>query len=325
MAGSAASIVLLTYNQAAFVQEAFESILNQDIDDIEIVVSDDCSSDNTWDVILAVAQSYPGPKKLILSRNASNLGIVDNYAAAVEQSSGELIFMAAGDDVSMPDRCSKSIEFWLDNQKKHNLVAADAIDMSLTGEALGRKDSSDLEEWTVEKWFKRRPFFFGASHMVTRKLLEIGPLDSNLPYEDQCLVFRAILMGGAIRLPIPLVKHRRGGMTQKNEFKVGHRKAEFISSMRLEILELQQFLRDAISLNSQLVVDDLIKQRMAYCNTVLMLFKSSTPIKSLIVFWGSSEVPVRDRYRYSRYILFYPVLAIAHMFRDGIRVLRGKI
>lgn len=324
MAGTVASVVLLTYNQAAFVQEAFESLLNQDTDDIEIVVSDDCSSDSTWDAILAVAQSYVGPKKLIVSRNVSNLGIVDNYAAAVEQSTGELIFMAAGDDISMPDRCSKSIQFWLNNEKKHDLVAADAIDMSLTGEVLGRKDSSDLEEWTVEKWFKRRPFFFGASHMVTRKLLKIGPLDNNLPYEDQCLVFRAILMGGAVRLPIPLVKHRRGGMTQKNEFKVGHRRAEFIPSMRLEMLELQQFLRDAISLNRRLIVDDLIKQRMAYCNSVLTLFKSSTPIKSLIVFWSSSEIPVRDRYRYSRYILFYPVLAIAHVFRDGIRVLRGK-
>jgi hypothetical protein len=160
--------------------------------------------------------------------------------------------------------------------------------------------------------------------MVTRKLLEIGPLDNNLPYEDQCLVFRAILMGVAVRLPIPLVKHRRGGMTQKNEFKVGHRRAEFIPSMRLEMLELQQFLRDAISLNRRLMVDDLIKQRLAYCNSVLTLFKSSTPIKSLILFWGSSEVPVKDRYRYSRYILFYPVIAIAHVFRDGIRVLRGK-
>jgi hypothetical protein len=64
--------------------------------------------------------------------------------------------------------------------------------------------------------------------------------------------------------------------------------------------------------------------RMAYCNSVLTLFKSPNPIKSLIVFWGSSEVPVKDRYRYTRYFLFYPVLAIAHVFRDGIRVLRGR-
>jgi glycosyltransferase involved in cell wall biosynthesis len=324
MAGTAASIVLLTYNQAAFVQEAFKSILNQDIDNIEIVVSDDCSSDATWDVILDVAHSYIGPKKLILSRNTRNIGMVDNYAAAVEQSTGELIFMAAGDDISMPNRCSKSIQFWIDNQKKYDLVAADALDMSVAGVVLGRKDSSNLEDWTAEKWFKRRPFFFGASHMVTRKLLEIGPLDGSLPYEDQCLVFRAILTGGAARLPTPLVKHRRGGISQKLGFQIGHRRREISRSMGFEILELQQFLRDAIFLNRRFIVDDLIKRRMAYCNSVLALFKSPNSIKSLIVFWGSSEVPVKDRYRYTRYFLFYPVLAIAHMFRDGIRTLRGK-
>ena len=323
MARPVASVVFLSYNKAAFVQEGFESILNQDTDDIEIIVSDDCSSDSTWDIILAVAQAYVGPKKLILSRNAINLGIVDNYAAAVKQSTGELIFMAADDDISMPDRCSKSIQFWLDNQKKYDLVAADALDMSLTGEILGCKYSSNLEDWTAEKWFSRRPFFFGASHMVTRKLLEIGPLDNNLPYEDQCLVFRAILIGGAARLPIPLVKHRRGGVSQKG-FQIGHRRAEISRSMGFEVLELQQFLRDALSLNRRFIVDDLIKQRMAYCNSVLTLFKSPNPIKSLIVFWGSSEVPVKDRYRYSRYFLFYPLLAIAHVFRDGIRALRGK-
>jgi glycosyltransferase involved in cell wall biosynthesis len=323
MARPFASVVFLTYNKAAFVQEGFESILNQDTDDIEIVVSDDCSSDNTWDIILAVAQSYAGSKKLILSRNAINLGIVDNYASAVKQATGELIFMAADDDISMPDRCSKSIQFWIDNQKKCDLVAADALDMSLAGEVLGRKDSSNLEDWTAEKWFKRRPFFFGASFMVTRKLLEIGPLDNNLPYEDQCLVFRAILMGGAVRLPIPLVKHRRGGMSQKG-FQIGHRRAEISRSMSFEILELQQFLRDATALNQQLKVEDVIRHRMAFCNSVLTLFKSSTPIKSLIVFWRSSEVPLKDRYRYSRYFVLYPVIAIAHVFRDGIRVLRGK-
>jgi len=324
MASVVASVVLLTYNQSAFVQEAFESILNQDIDDLEIVVSDDCSSDNTWDIILTVAQSYTGSKKLILSRNPSNLGIVGNYAAAVKQSTGDLIFMAAGDDISMPDRCSKSIQFWIDKQKKYDLVAADGLDMSMAGEILGRKDSSNLEDWTAEKWLERRPFFFGASHMVTRKLLEIGPLDKNLPYEDQCLVFRAILMGGAVRLPTPLVRHRRGGLSQKSGFKIGHRRSEISRSMGLEILELRQFLKDATTLNQQFIVEDVIRDRIPYCDSVLTLFQSSTPIKSLITFWRSSEVPLKDRYRYSRYFVFYPVLAIGHFFRDGIRFLRGK-
>ena len=160
--------------------------------------------------------------------------------------------------------------------------------------------------------------------MVTRKLLEIGPLDNNLPYEDQCLVFRAILMGGALRLPVPLVKHRRGGMTQNDDYKFGHRRAKLVQITYWEILELHQFSRDALVIHGQITLHEAIRQRLAYCNSILRLFKSRTPIKSLIIFWRSPEVPARDRYRYSRYYVLYPVLAIAHALRDGIRALRRK-
>jgi glycosyltransferase involved in cell wall biosynthesis len=325
MAAPSASVILLTYNQAGLVQEALSSLLNQDIDDLEIIVSDDCSSDATWDNVLKVAESYTGSKKVILSRNTTNLGIIANYASAFKKSSSELIFMAAGDDISIPNRCSQSIQFWIDTQKKYDLVAADAFDMACNGTILGRKDNSELQIWTIEKWFQRRPFFFGASQMVTRKLLELAPLDHHLPYEDQCLVFRAILMGGAVRLPIPLVCHRRGGMTQKFEFKYGKRKSEIIPAMRLELSELQQFLKDAIILHRGPIVEPFVKQRIDYCNSILTLFQNPTSIKSLITFWGSSNVSLRDRYRYSRYFLFYPILRIAHLFRDGLRILRGKI
>lgn len=88
MTSPKASVVLLTYNQEQFVEEAFLSLLNQDMDDLEIVVSDDCSTDNTWEKIQVVADSYQGSKKIILSRNTENMGIVNNYSAAIKQSAG---------------------------------------------------------------------------------------------------------------------------------------------------------------------------------------------------------------------------------------------
>jgi len=319
MVGAVASVVLLTYNQAAFVQEAFESILNQDTDDIEIVVSDDCSSDSTWDVILAVAQSYVGPKKLILSRNASNLGIVDNYAAAVEQSTGELIFMAAGDDISMPDRCSKSIQFWLDNQKKYDLVAADAIDMAYAGEHLKMKETDRLEEWSVKRWFEGRPFFFGASFMVTRRLLILAPLNNQLPYEDQCLVFRSLLLGGAIRLPEPLVCHRRGGMTQSTRLEFGRKRLQIKLGMSLEILELQQFVSDAAIMNKRSEIEYLSNQRLLFCQVVRDLFQSPISINAAQIFWKNAPISTKLKCRYLRYYFFYPFLAVGHLIRDIIR------
>jgi glycosyltransferase involved in cell wall biosynthesis len=317
------SIILLTYNQENFVEDAFLSLLKQDTDNIEIVVSDDCSSDATWEIIQAVAKDYLGQKKIILSRNSSNVGIIDNYAAAVKRSSGGLIFMAAGDDVSLPDRCSKTIQFWLDNKQQYDLVATDAFDMAYNGKILSLKENDNLEDWNIKKWFERRPFFFGSSHMVTKKLLNLAPLSNQLPYEDQCLVFRAILMGGAIRLPTPLICHRRGGMTQESGIKFGHRRSEITRDMSREITELQQFLGDATVLGRRSNVEDLVNKKLAYCDSILTLFSSTISFRALWIFWNSAEVSVHAKRRYSRYYLLYPLLSIAHGLRDLLRILKN--
>jgi glycosyltransferase involved in cell wall biosynthesis len=49
-----ASVLLLTYNQEGFVKEAMQSLIAQDVVDLEIVVSDDQSSDSTWEVVKLV-------------------------------------------------------------------------------------------------------------------------------------------------------------------------------------------------------------------------------------------------------------------------------
>jgi hypothetical protein len=314
-----ASIVLLTFNQEQFVQDALQSLLNQDYEDVEIVVSDDCSKDGTWERIQTTLEDYKGPKKVIAIRNQTNLGIVDNYAAAFKKTSGDLIFMAAGDDISLPSRCSRSIQFWLNSNKAHDLVAADAIDMSYAGEHLKIKETDPLEEWTVERWFEGRPFFFGASFMMTRKLLKLAPLNNQLPYEDQCLVFRSLLMGGAIRLPEPLVCHRRGGMTQSTRLEFGQRRLQIKLGMSQEIIELQQFVSDAAILNRQSEIEHLAAERHLFCQVMRDFFQAPISINAAQIFWQNAPIPAKLKCRYLRYYFLYPFLAVGHLVRDIIR------
>jgi glycosyltransferase involved in cell wall biosynthesis len=103
------SIILTTFNQELFVKDALQSLLEQDYDELEIVVSDDASKDQTWQIVSSIATEYVGSKKIILNRNANNLGIGANYAKAFSLTSGDVVFSAAGDDVSLPTRCSESI------------------------------------------------------------------------------------------------------------------------------------------------------------------------------------------------------------------------
>ena len=314
-----ASIVLLTFNQEQVVQDALQSLLNQDYEDIEIVISDDCSIDGTWEQIQTTLEGYEGPKKVIAIRNQANLGIVGNYASAFKKTSGDLIFMAAGDDISLPNRCSKSIQFWRNCEKEYDLVAADAIDMSYAGEHLKIKETDPLEEWTVERWFEVRPFFFGASFMVTRKLLNLASLNNQLPYEDHCLVFRSLLLGGAIRLPEPLLCHRRGGKSQANRLEFGRRRSQIKLGMNWEIIELQQFVSDAAILNRQSEIEHLSAQRLLFCQSMRDLFQAPMSINAAKIFWQNATIPTKLKCRYLRYYFFYPFVAVGHFIRDVIR------
>lgn len=244
-----ASVVLLTYNQEAFVKEALQSLLDQDYDDLEIVVSDDGSQDETWVNVTALAKTYAGSKKIILNRNPTNLGIGGNYAKAFSLTRGDVVFSAAGDDVSLPSRCSASVAAWQETGMKADLVATDAFDMTLDGEVVGYKAIDDLQLWDVSEWFSRRPYHFGASHMMSRRLLELNSLHLQLNAEDQCLMFRALLMGGAFRLAQPLVKHRQNGVSYKAKpATYTLKKSKLISDAKASLIESEQMLADAVCL-----------------------------------------------------------------------------
>ena len=244
-ASHSGSVLLLTFNNAVVVTEALLSLLAQDIDNLEIVVSDDCSSDGTWERLQQVASSYRGPKRLILRRNESNLGIVGNLLAASRHASSDLLFIAHGDDVSLPNRCSRCLEFRQAHGDRHDLVAADAFDMTFDGHVLGVKQVDDLSAWNAERWASERPYVLGAAQLITRRLLESTPLDPNLACEDQVLGFRAVMLGSGIRLPEPLIRHRRGGLSQSRTGSSAAKRRALLRSARAALIEFEQLWREA--------------------------------------------------------------------------------
>lgn len=106
------SFVLLTCDQAAFVEEALQSALQQTYRPLEIIVSDDASIDGTWDIVRRVTEGYTGPHELRLLRHSRRQGIVGNFNAAVSEATGKLIVVGAGDDRSMPRRVAAVVSLW---------------------------------------------------------------------------------------------------------------------------------------------------------------------------------------------------------------------
>lgn len=101
------SIVIPVYNREDLVKEAIDSALSQTYDNVEIVVVDNCSTDNTWQVI----SNYKTPK-LRAYRNESNLGPVLNWKRGIELSHGVYVKILFSDDMISENFIERSIELF---------------------------------------------------------------------------------------------------------------------------------------------------------------------------------------------------------------------
>ena len=106
------TFIILAHNQEAFVEAAIAGALAQDYPALEIIISDDSSSDGTFALIEAAVAIYRGPHRVIASRTPANAGFVSHIYHAVAQSVGGLIVLGAGDDISLSHRVSTLVAAW---------------------------------------------------------------------------------------------------------------------------------------------------------------------------------------------------------------------
>jgi glycosyltransferase involved in cell wall biosynthesis len=213
-----ATLFLLTYNQQDTVEAAATSCLSQACEPIEIVFSDDCSSDGTLAKLQSIAAQYQGPHSVRVRQNPHNLGIAQHYNQAVNEASAELIVVAAGDDLSTPNRVARVLDAWRASQGQVNLIASYATSIDSQGHTLGLIKTGHLEKWpTAQTWCKKRPYVIGATFAFHKKLFTVfGPLAKGVDYEDQVLSLRAAALGGGLTLQEPLVQYRQGGLSSRS-------------------------------------------------------------------------------------------------------------
>jgi len=252
------SVLFLAFNQGPYVEQAARSILEQrGIAPLEIVLSDDASTDATFDILRALADQYRGPHQVRVRRNARNLGIGAHYNALIAESTGQLLITAAGDDLSAPNRAQRILQAWDASGRHADLIASDLQDLNAQGRGGETIQVDDLAQWrNASDWAARRPYVVGAAQAFTRRSYDqFGPYRPNVVYEDQVNTLRAILMGGAITIAEPLVKYRRGGASAGS---AAIDAASFLSKTRArqqrELAEIEQMLVDATLVGKKAIV-----------------------------------------------------------------------
>lgn len=91
------SILIITYNQEDIIGECLDSVLGQSEMPYEVIVSDDCSTDGTWQVVRRYAERYPDIVKA--RRNEANMGIFPHVNLMKELPTGDFVNFVSGDDL----------------------------------------------------------------------------------------------------------------------------------------------------------------------------------------------------------------------------------
>ena len=121
---SKVSVIMGIYNCAQYLQEALDSLYAQTFQDFEIILCDDGSTDET--LIVAEQNLKIHPQQIILLKNETNIKLAATLNHCLEYVNSEYVARMDGDDISLPTRFEKEVEF-LDNHREFSHISCPMI------------------------------------------------------------------------------------------------------------------------------------------------------------------------------------------------------
>lgn len=209
------SFCLKSHNGRRYLREALDGAFAQTYRPLEIVISDDASTDGSWEEIQSEVERRGAAEgvSIVLNRNLTNLGNLGNWEKLCELAHGELLVKADGDDISLPERTERIVAAWLADGKRATVICHSGWQIGKGGESKGRiRNSSVGAELGAAMAFARRVY------------LSFGPsgLDPRLP-DDAVYVRFAQMLGPSLEIPDRLVRYRLGSGVSSDEWNLRSR------------------------------------------------------------------------------------------------------
>ena len=213
------SYVLTAYNLENYIRQSIECAFAQTYSPLQIVLSDDCSTDRTFDIMKEMAEAYQGPHSIKLNRNSRNLGITQHMNKAyLELADGEIIVAAHGDDLSVPDRTSVCYDY-LSQHPACTAVSGgmQAVMHQEDGSIIPAPGHSAVVRKIHTYRFDSCANIPAPSRCFYKRVMEeFGPLHPSCPTEDELISFRALMLGENAFLPEVLVTYRKHAGSNSN-------------------------------------------------------------------------------------------------------------
>lgn len=173
------SVCVVTYNQEKFIAECLDSIVNQEVNfKFEIIIGEDCSTDNTRNIVQRYADEHPD--LIIPIFHEKNVGAVENIKQVYKKARGKYIAHIDGDDMMLSSKLAKQVMVLNDNPDcaicVHNMKAIDSNSEAMK-EAFSIFKSG---KYNLLDMYLINPFFIHSSKMFINKIESyIDRLDDN--------------------------------------------------------------------------------------------------------------------------------------------------
>lgn len=219
MAVPLVTVVCLCYNQERFVREAIQSVMQQTYANIEFMIVDDASTDNSVQIISDFLRTHPQIKFFPLSRNVGNCRA---FNSALAHAKGEFVIDLAADDALLPERIARGVRALDSAGNEYGVNFTDALWINELGERLQQHSDrfphnevpkDDIYREVITKFFICSPTMMFRTEVIR----SMGGYDESLRYEDFDFIVRSARDWKYCYTPEVLVKKRvvRGSMSQK--------------------------------------------------------------------------------------------------------------
>lgn len=211
-------VAIITYNGLKYLPQQLASILAQTRPVQHVVISDDRSTDGTWEFLEAWAKD--APVRVTLIRNETQLGLGRNFEQSVAAVEADIVFTCDQDDVWIPERVALLAQVFEEQpavllvHTDATLVDADGRDMGTT--LLGELQLSPAERAAIQAGqafpvYCRRNVVTGATVAIRQVLLQMArPFPSNT-FHDAWLALLAAAAGEVRLLDVPTIHYRQHG------------------------------------------------------------------------------------------------------------------
>jgi glycosyltransferase involved in cell wall biosynthesis len=326
------SVAIATYNGAKYLRQQLESIAQQTILPNEIIISDDCSDDNTREIVESFVKSSAIPIRFL--SNQRNVGIINNFFNAFNHCTGDYIFYCDQDDVWMPNKIEQCLQCFAHSSQIKLVIHQDNIvDEHLTNQNI-------IQPFMSQSHVMKSPIYrddvwgFGHQMVFHRTILPILTYlkesnPANLSHVAACFDFSIIvaagLCGDIYMLKKPLVLFRRHSDSTTNAGKLNENLVTKANNKKtlnsLYIAELEALLcltdlqsfQNLLSFEGNILYKTMLRNKLLKYKKITLLYADKSLLAHLVIILNTISFGIRSNLSIKKEIaknIFYASLLL---------------